>query len=541
MNCPGPEQAAAYADGRLDAAEAAVYLEHCSECDECRRLLSFLSVPREPGRVPPAVEARVISALGATFDRERTPRPFRKVSPRPETSFVGFGVAAALLVGFVGLLMMAKQPGPSKPQDAREMTRVEPLPEIELSRPAPAPPTAQPAAPQPPPKIERVELPPPAVVRVDEPRIDPQPEAVVREVPKAEEIKPEEPPRPPSHTVVARAVSELQVTDITGALSVHRKGARAKEKLSGVARLAEGDVLTAEKSASFQVEGRHPVVLAENASVSLGYVAQEQAPWLQIHSGEAIVDSKESTRWVVTDGRVAVAIKPAKARFVAARGETRLALMSLSEPIYVQPDGGQVHAIHPGEELQIGKAAAEVKAADASGSARKLAVFDAGRPRQRTIFYTSCDAADARREHFFVQEGGWWRNEGLISRERADRTAACAIGPNPRFPWRDSLVLRFRLSTNCRNVEASMRVDERKYTLWRNVSVERRNKDQWMSLEVPFTLSNWYFRRDDGVNQLVVTSDDKFDSIRFVVRQQDVMGDQKAYVVVDDIQVVEKE
>jgi anti-sigma factor RsiW len=47
MNCPGSEQAAAYADGRLDAAEAARYLEHCADCDDCRRMGEVLTYLRE--------------------------------------------------------------------------------------------------------------------------------------------------------------------------------------------------------------------------------------------------------------------------------------------------------------------------------------------------------------------------------------------------------------------------------------------------------------------------------------------------------------
>ena len=49
------------------------------------------------------------------------------------------------------------------------------------------------------------------------------------------------------------------------------------------------------------------------------------------------------------------------------------------------------------------------------------------------------------------------------------------------------------------------------------------------------------FRRDDGVLNLTITSQDKFDWIGFQVHQKDVFGDQKAFLLVDDIQVVEKE
>jgi hypothetical protein len=546
MNCPGSEQAAAHADGRLDAAESARFLEHCSECEDCRRALAILCLPRESGKVPLGLESRAISALRRSLDRdrERTPRPFRRIAPAPlRTAPVGFAIAAGLLAGFIGLLLMARQ-SPVRVREPREVVRTDPLPESEPPRESVAPLPREIPRPEAPPKSEVAEAPTPVLPKPEESRVEPLVESAVRDVPKPEGSKPEEPPKPPSHTVVARALSELQITDITGSLSIHRKSAKAKERLSGVARLGEGDILTAEKSASFRVEGRHPVVLSDNASISMAYVAQEQAPWLQVQSGEATVESTGSARWVVTDGRVAVAIKPARARFMASRTDARLSLIPLTEPIYVQPDGGRIHALRPGEELQVGRSSADVRPLETGAAGRKNSAFDAARPRQRTIFYTSCDPADAKREHFFVQEGGWLKNEALLSRERGDRdrTSAVAIGPNPRFAWRDSLVVRFRFMTNCKSVETSLRVDEKKYTMLKGIAVDRKNLNQWVGVELPFSpLMSWPFRRDDGVNQLMVSTEDKFDSIRFTVKQQDVFGDQKAYVVIDDIQVVDKE
>jgi hypothetical protein len=566
MNCPGPEQAAAYADGRLDAAESARYLEHCSECDDCRRTLGILSLPRESVGVPADVEARAIAALRRSLgaDRERSStRPIRRVAaptpaPRPQKSAVGLVIAASLLVGFVGLVLMAKQPTPRVSEPPREIVRRDlvvapaapqqpPPPQVEIPS-ARETPRHEPA-----PKAQTFEAPRPVAPRIEEPR-PPEffAEPAIRRAPKPEEIKPEElkhdePPRTPSHTVVARVLAELQITDVTGSLTVQRKGAKAKERLTSIARLSEGDIVTAEKPASFQVEGRHPVVLTENTQVSMAYVPQEQAPWLRLHSGEALVESTGSARWVVTDGVIAVAVKPARARFAAARGEARLALSSLSEPLYVQPDGGQVLAIHVGQELQVGKSTAEIRPLDPGVAAKKIAAFDAARPRQRTIFYTSCDPADQKREHFFVQEGVWWRNEALYSRERSDRTAAVSIGPNPRFSWRATLVMRFRFTTNCRSVEAQLRCDEKKYALFKTIPVDRKKADQWMVAEVPLEIPpagqplNLMFRRDDGQTMLTVTNTDFFDVIRFLVRPGDVFGDMKPYVLVDDIQVFERE
>lgn len=542
MNCPGSEQASAYADGRLDAGESARFLEHCADCDECRRTLAILSQARGDSAVPPPVEARAIAAVRRSLDRDRTPRAFRRSSvPRSEGSPSGLLIAAALLVGFVGVVLTAKQP-PARIPEAREVVQRTAVPELPPRPEAKSAPSPDLPRDESVPKPEPIEAPRIPAPRTEEPKPEAPAEVLVRETPKTDGTRPEEPPRPVSHTVTARALSEIQVTDISGPLSVHRKGAKTREKLSGVARLGEGDVLSTDKPASFQVEGRHPVVLCENTSISMAYVPQEQAPWLHVQSGEALVDSTAPSRWVVTDGQVAVAVKSAKARFTAARKESKLALAATTETLYLQPDGGSLHSIHPGEELQVARGAAEVKPLDAAVASRRAATFESARPRQRTVFYTSCDPVDAKREHFFVQEGVWYRNEALLSRERTDRTAAVAIAPNPRFAWRDTLALRFRYMTNCRTVETQMRVDEKKYTLLHPVAVDRKSRDQWLSVEIPFALSGWpSFRRDDNGTQLVVSTEDKFDAIRFVVRQQEVTGDQRAYVLIDDIQVVEKE
>ena len=549
MTCPGPEQAAAYADGRLDAADAARFLEHCSECDECRRILAMLSLPREAVGVPADVEARAVAALRrALGDRDRSStRPIRRVAPprRPQSSPVGFVIAAALLAGFVGLVLMAKQPAVRVPE-AKELAQSDPAPvAVELPRQVVLPAVRE--LPPPEPKREPVEVPKPVAPKVEEAKPEPPVESVVRGTPKADEPKAEEPQKGASQTVVSRALSEIQITDINGALSVQRKGAKTKERPTGVVRLNEGDILSADKAASFRVAGLHPMVISDNTSLSIAYVAQDQAPWVRLHSGEALVDSTGPARWVVTDGQITVAVKPARARFAAARGDARLSLSSLSEPLYVQPDGGQVHAINPGHELQVGRATADVKPLEAGVAARKIAAFEAARPRQRTIFYTSCDPVDAKREHFFLKEGGWWKGEGLIAREQADRSATASIAPNPRFAWRGTLVLRFRVLTNCKSVETQMRVDERKYTLWKVVVLDRvKPREQWSTVEIPLEIPpapqlNWSFRRDDGGNMLTVTTEDKFDWIRFIARPSEAFGDQKPWVLIDDIQVVEKE
>src|SRR5436190_5201336 len=183
MMCPGPEQAAAYADGRLDPAESARYLEHCSECDDCRRTLAVLSMPREAVGVPPDVEARAIAAmrkfLGADRERSAT-RPIRRVvappaPSRPQKSTVGFVIAAALFVGFVGLFLMAKERTPRIPETPREVV-VHKEPVVAPSPPqqtetAPVAEPPKPELPQPAPKTQIAANPRPAAVpRIEDPR-----------------------------------------------------------------------------------------------------------------------------------------------------------------------------------------------------------------------------------------------------------------------------------------------------------------------------------------------------------------------------------
>jgi len=283
-------------------------------------------------------------------------------------------------------------------------------------------------------------------------------------------------------------------------------------------------------------------VLGDNTTVSMAWVAQDQAPYIHVRSGEVTVDSTGPTRWVVSDGTVAVMIKQAQARFAATPGKG-LRVSALSEPIYVQPDGGAVHSLRPGEEIEVAKASVETRPLEPGKADRTLASFHAARPRQKTIFFTSCDPSDAKRETFFVQEGSFLKNEALLSKERADRSIAVSLAPNPRFTWRPNLVLRFRVRTNAQVVTASVRADERRYTLFKDVPIARERMNAWVPVEIPLPIAEGAmgFARDDGMNQLTFTFEDKYDALRFEAKGKDVFGDQKPYLLVDDIQVVVKD
>jgi hypothetical protein len=287
------------------------------------------------------------------------------------------------------------------------------------------------------------------------------------------------------------------------------------------------------------VGGVHPVVLGENTSVSMAWVEQDQAPYLHVRTGEVTVDSTGPTRWVVSDGVVALVIKQAQARFAAAPGKG-LRVSALSEPLFVEPDGGTVYAVRPGEELEVARASVERRSLEPGKADRSLAAFNAARPRHRTVFFTSCDPADAKREHYFLQEGSFLKNEALLSKERPDRSVGVALAPNPRFAWREGLLLRFRLRTNAQSVNVSLRCEGRRYTLLKDVALDRKQVNAWVPFEValPIAEGAMGFRRDDNLNQLTFTPDDKYDQLRFEAKSKDVFGDQRGYLLVDDIQVV---
>src|SRR5579863_7237998 len=101
MSCPGPEQAAAYADGRLDAAEAARFLEHCSDCDDCRHSVAVLVEQREPDAVPADAERKAIAAVRRALGHDRVSKPRRQVpgAPAKRPSLLGYVLAASLLMG----------------------------------------------------------------------------------------------------------------------------------------------------------------------------------------------------------------------------------------------------------------------------------------------------------------------------------------------------------------------------------------------------------------------------------------------------------
>src|SRR5687767_1086445 len=214
MNCPESEVLAAHADGGLEADESARLLEHAAECDGCRREMALLELSRAGAGtgLPARMRARALKAAL----RPRAPRYFARPGGR-RSAFAFASAAVALLAA--GLLVAAWRKGPSTlPASKAPVVKAEP------PAPLPEPP------PEPPPVVAKAE--PPAPIepprRADPPVPAPSPEppkvepAAVPEpppeLPKVGGTRPE-PAAPPAHTIAARALSEIQLTDFSGAVS----------------------------------------------------------------------------------------------------------------------------------------------------------------------------------------------------------------------------------------------------------------------------------------------------------------------------------
>src|SRR5438876_11004628 len=118
MNCPGSEEIAACADGRLEAPESELLLEHCSECDDCRRELAIVNRDHPSQPVPRELKARTVKAIVRSLERDRDRTPLRlRVLPRERKLGFGWAAAAAIFVtvaGMIGLVMVLSTGEPER-------------------------------------------------------------------------------------------------------------------------------------------------------------------------------------------------------------------------------------------------------------------------------------------------------------------------------------------------------------------------------------------------------------------------------------------
>jgi ferric-dicitrate binding protein FerR (iron transport regulator) len=172
MSCPSPEIVAAMAEGRLSDADRDAFLDHAAGCDDCRHAALILSTPR------------ITTA---------------RIAPRAATtrSWIPWAAAAAVLLAFLGLLLLATDP-------AQELKTVRITPrKVDPEPPKPAPVEA------PKPSAPKIPEPTPGPVPPPTPKpIVPTPEPPV--TPTPEKPTPE-PPKPAPTPEPARAVTEVTI------------------------------------------------------------------------------------------------------------------------------------------------------------------------------------------------------------------------------------------------------------------------------------------------------------------------------------------
>lgn len=547
MNCPDPERAAAAAEGRLDPAEDSLYLEHCADCEACRHELALLSGLREraPSASPEELRRTIRRTVLRAVARQRRRRQPPGGIPLPA---LWIPAAAVLLVALGGMIWAGARsqarpalsapplagapappagPFPGVPGPAEVTSPVPPVPPAPEEKPAPATPPEIPfpggAAPPSAPDPSYPPAPPPAVP------------------PPAPETVPVPPPGPAAVPTRSRTFGSILVTDAGPGIRWRRGGGPSRTPAAGPFRVNAEDLLWAESAAGLRLEGGPGLVLGTGTRIVLACASPEQAPYLRLQAGEVVVEPQEPSSWILSDGRVEILLQRAAGRFVVYPVGDRLAAAALGEPLYALAGGNGPQRVGVRQVLVAGRGGAEVRPADPADLQRIQALFEAERPRRRTLFYTSCDPADVRRGHVFLLEGTYLRQEAVLSLEGPGRSASVAIVPNPRFPWKGNLVLGFRFATNATAFQVGLRVEERKYTLWRGIPVERRHVNQWRGATVPLSLSSLGFTRDDGQTSLVVGPRDLIDAVRFTVQGKDVYGDQRAYIAVDDVEVYERE
>lgn len=513
--CPESELIAAAVEGGLTADEQWRLENHAAACDDCRREWAIAGIRRvEPSaEIPAALKVRVKSAVARLLDRERGTR--RKTRTfRPASTAPLWGVAASILIFAGAALLLAVQLRrradrpvvvvPESPTPRTEKT--EPSRKEESARRLPRPPRLPALGP-----VERA------------------PERKTELVEKPEE-KPERPAEKPverSKETVARVFEPLRITDLSGELTVRRNG--AKEKARGVVVLSAGDEIAAAGPASFYIEGRHAVVLPAASRLSLATSATEQATWLSVREGTALVDPDGGSRWAVSDGRSVAILEKGRARFAASREPDGLTLTALSDSLRVAPEGGTSETVRSGDEWRAGTI----------GPSSKAALFKerlgAGRPRERSVFFATCDPDDLRCGRWAIAEGILEKKTGFLASTDKRLHHLVEIRLDQRIAWDFDHVVRFRYRTNAKRLLVHLPLPEGKGLLLSEITVGRDAAGRWTVAELP--LSGFQVV---GADRVVLSSYDRMESIEFRAAQGEIWsGSGRGTVAIDDVQILE--
>lgn len=530
--CPDSNLIAAAAEGSLTADEQWRLENHCAVCDDCRRELAIARIraAETPEPMPEPAKFRLRGAVSnALAERSATSsrrtRAYRSARTSPIVAL------AAILVLSLATVLVAlftqRRPG-----RADENIVETPKPRTKLQ-----PVTMEDATEEEPRETVRKHVEwPPQLQDQPEFRDDKKPEIVEKpEDKKPKPPKPEDLPR--GSETVTRVFAKLQLTDLSGELAILR--GREKMKTRTSATVSETDVLVADKTCSFHVEGRHALVVPADSRVSVASSATEQATWIAIHQGHVFVDpgGTGGSRWVVSDGRETYVIEKTRARFAASRRDSGLVLTALTDSMRVTLDGGSTETLRAGDEWDGGKVTR-------SGlTAVYLDQLSASQPRERTIFLATCDAEDASR-------GRWTQTSGTVEKERfgkienaffrsADRQKRHVVNVrlDQRVGWDLDYVVRLRYSTNARKIRVEFPLPANKGTLATEIEVSRDSIGRWVTVEIPlerFTLTGAAEQR------VWLSSNERMETIDLSIVQRETYGGARGYLLVDDLQILER-
>lgn len=531
--CPESELIAAFVERRLTADEQWQVENHAAACDECRRELALVQgqTHAAPSEMPSRLKLRVKGALAQSLHRaggtRRKTRSMRVARSSPLWALAGSFLifAAAVLVLAAQLRRKTDPTAPLVVESPR--TRPAPTPSTEESRDL----ETDLRAPlrEWPPQIPEESVP------TEKPKSEDDPPVIV-DPPEEIAPKPETKPLPSPTETVARILDGVTLTDVVGEFIVERAG--KKEKVRGIVTVSSGDVLAAEKTSAFHVEGRHGIVMPSGSRISVASSIHEQATWIAVHAGDALIEpaGMSGSRWVVTDGRSVVLIDKTRGRFSVARKSDGPAITALSDGLKVSSEGGTPETLRAGEAWHRGT----VTPSDREGA--DLAQLEANLPRERSLFFATCDREDLRRGRWTVREGGLERegtgkavNSYLRSVDKRDHHKT-EVRIEHRVAWDLDLVLRFRYRTNARRLRVEILLPRSQGMLLAEVAVNRESANRWVTVELPL-----HRFQVIGTGPMTLTSYDRLESLEFRVAQNEIYaGGTRGYVGVDDLQILER-
>lgn len=530
--CPEPQLLAAHLEGRLSEPESESLLEHCAACDDCRRELGLtaVGVRRAPAPADPAADDAVREAVLRAVERNRTTRRAR---PRQGPGWaVPMTAAAAGLAAAFALWSAHRPPPVATPAPAVAARPPDPAPSPEPLVELPVVPEIEPAAPTPNPEMQHP--PEPSAAPEPPPTAAPEPPPAPTPAPAAPSPQPEAPPARPS-PAATRTLASVTLSDVGGDLLVRRRGARDKERPSGRFAVGDGDTLIADKSAAFFLVGRYAIALTPQTQITLAMEVEAGAPLMTILHGEALVDSGSlaGCAWRLASGGVRLSLDRTRGQFAVAAEPRGVGLLSLAGNLTGRDAQDREFRLKPGERLDATAAGSESKA-DAAAAARKRAQLSQSRPRERTLVHvpfdgeslTACSVAAGD----VIKERGprGTTNEVLRAADRKDSHAAAVKFGEP-VPYQRRLMARLKVKTNIAVLRVGFAIGE-KGVLFQEHRLDRKSLGAWTTIEMEL---------DEGFldRPFLIAINDPIGSITVGAKAQDVFGDGKGWILVDDVQV----